>query len=78
MVWSLPAIGLAVTFIKTVSLHPLSDQYKVYVPADANPDTDVVGDVLLTKLNVAGFDAAAVHVPVPVAVIVTVVYWQIV
>ena len=74
MVWSVPAFGLAVTLIRTVSLHPLSDQYNVYVPAAEKPETDVVGDVLLTKFTAAGFDAAAVHVPVPVAVIVAEVY----
>ena len=29
MLWSGPASGLAVTFTRTVSLHPLSDQYNV-------------------------------------------------
>ena len=67
IVWSLPAFGLAVTFIKTVSLQPFNDQYKVYVPAAVKPETDVVGDVVLTKDTATGFDAAAVHVPVPVA-----------
>ena len=37
------------------------------MPAAVKPETDVVGDVVLTKLTVAGFAAAAVHVPVPVA-----------
>ena len=78
MVWSVPAFGLAVTFIKTVSLHPLSDQYKVYVPAAVKPDTEVVGEVILTKLTTAGFAAAVVHVPEPVAVIAVVEYWQMV
>ena len=71
-------MGFAVTFIRTVSLQPFCDQYKVYVPAEVKPDTDVVGDVVLTKLTDAGFDAAAVHVPAPVAVIATEVYWQMV
>jgi hypothetical protein len=74
MVWSGPAFGLAVTYIKTVSLQPLSDQYKIYVPAAVNPDTEVVGDVVLAKLTVAGFAAVAVQVPVPIAVIVAEVY----
>ena len=78
MVWSVPAFGLAVTFIKTVSLHPLSDQYKVYVPAAVKPETDVVADVVLTKFTVAGFATSAVHVPVPVATNDVVEYWQIV
>ena len=43
-----------------------------------NPDTDVVGDIVLTKLTTAGFDKAAVHVPAPVAVIVVLEYWQMV
>jgi hypothetical protein len=73
-----PAFGLAVTFIKTVSLQPLSDQYNVYVPTAEKPETDVVGDVLLPKFTAAGFDAALFHVPVPVALIVAEVYWQIV
>jgi hypothetical protein len=73
-----PAFGLAVTFIKTVSLQPLSDQYKVYVPAAEKPETDVVGDVLLTKLTVAGFDAAVVHVPVPDAANDVAENWQMV
>ena len=78
LVWSVPAFGLAVTFIRTVSLQPLSDQYKVYVPAAVKPETDVVGDVVLTKDTEAGFDAAAVHVPVPVAANTVVEYWQII
>ena len=74
----MPALGFAVTFIRTVSLQPFCDQYKVYVPEAVKPETDVVGDVVLTKLTVAGFAAAVVHVPVPVAVIVADVYWQMV
>ena len=38
----------------------------------------MVGDMVLTKLITVGFDAAAVHVPVPVAVVEVVEYWQIV
>ena len=34
----------------------------------------MVGDVVLTKLTDAGFDAAVVHAPVPVAVIEVVEY----
>ena len=50
----------------------------MYVPAVVKPETEVVGDMVLTKLITAGFDAAAVHVPVPVAVIEVVEYWQMV
>ena len=39
------------------------------MPATVKPATEVIGDVLLTKVTTAGFDAAVVHVPVPVAVI---------
>ena len=48
------------------------------MPAAVKPDTDVVGEVVLTKVTTAGFDAAMVHVPVPVAVIEVVEYWQMV
>jgi len=78
MVWSVPAFGFAVTFIRTVSLQPLSDQYKVYVPAAVKPETDVVGDVVLAKVTTVGFEAAVVHVPVPIAAIAVVEYWQMV
>ncbi len=67
MVWSIPALGLAVTCISTVSLHPFSDQYSVYVPESANPDTDEVGSVVLKKVTTAGLPASAVQVPAPVA-----------
>ena len=42
------------------------------------PDTDVVGEVALVNATTAGFAAAAVHVPVPVAANEVVLYWQIV
>jgi hypothetical protein len=74
----MPAFGFAVTFIKTVSLHPFCDQKKEYMPTTVKPDKEVVGDVVLTKVTTAGFDAAVVHVPVPVAVIAVVEYWQMV
>jgi hypothetical protein len=61
-------------FIKTVSLQPFSDQYSVYVPAVFKPETLEVGDAVLPKATMAGFDASAVHVPVPVAVIVAFEY----
>jgi hypothetical protein len=44
------------------------------MPAVEKPETDVVGEVVLTKVTTAGFDAALVQVPVPVAVIVLVEY----
>jgi hypothetical protein len=47
------------------------------VPAAVKPDTDVVGDVELVKVTAAGLPAAASHVPVPVAAIVAVEYWQV-
>ena len=46
----------------------------MYVPDVVKPETDVVGDVLLTNDTTAGFEAAVVHVPVPVAVIAVVEY----
>jgi hypothetical protein len=58
---------LAVTLINTESLHPLFVHIKIYVPAAVNPDTVVVGDVLLTYVSAAGLPAARDHVPVPVA-----------
>ena len=48
------------------------------MPAVVKPDTEVVDEVVLIKLTMAGFDAAVVHVPVPVAVIEVVEYWQMV
>ena len=50
----------------------------MYVPGAVKPETDVVGDVVLTKVTTTGFDAAVVHVPVPVAVMAVVEYWQMV
>ena len=78
MVWSEPALGLAVTLIRAVSLHPLSDQYSVYVPDAVKPVTADVGDVLFAKVTTAGLPASAVHVPVPVPAMVAVEYWQVV
>jgi hypothetical protein len=46
----------------------------VYVPGVVKPETDVVGEIVLTKVTTAGFDAAVVHVPEPVAVIAVVEY----
>ena len=77
-VWSEPASGLDVTLIKTVSLQPLSDQYKVYVPDTVKPVTEVVADEAFRKLTTAGLPASAVHVPVPVAVNTVLEYWQMV
>jgi hypothetical protein len=77
MVWSWPALGLAVTFIKAVSLQPFNDQNRVYVPTAVSPDTDVVGDVAFENVTTDGLPGAAIHVPVPTAAIVAVEYWQV-
>ena len=62
----------------TVSLHPFTVHISPYVPAAVKPDTVVVGDEALAKVTVAGLPAVAVHVPLPVAAITVVVYWQMV
>ncbi len=70
----MPALGLAVTFIRTVSLHPFHDQYKVYVPESVKPETEAFAEVILLKATTAGLPASAVQVPVPEAAIEVVEY----
>jgi hypothetical protein len=48
------------------------------MPDAVKPETEVVGDVLLTKDTTAGFNAALVHVPVPVAANDVAENWQMV
>jgi hypothetical protein len=43
-----------------------------------NPETDEVGELAFAKLTVAGLDADAVQIPVPLAERVVVEYSQIV
>ena len=71
-VWSTPALGLAVTVTMAVSEQPLAFvQMKLYVPAAVNVIV-VAGLVGVLMVAGLGFDACAVHVPVPVAAIVAV------
>ena len=44
------------------------------MPDKVNPDTADVDEVAFPKLTIVGLAAAAVHVPVPVAVSVVVEY----
>lgn len=78
IVWSGPALGLAVTITNAVSLQLLDVQVYLYVPAVVNPLIEVVGDVVLAITVVAGFPARAAQTPVPVAAIVAVLFWQMV
>jgi hypothetical protein len=72
-VLSTPALGFAVTTTEAVSVHPLAFvQIKLYVPAALNVVMVVVGLVAVVIVAVPGFPVCALHVPVPVADIVTV------
>ena len=48
------------------------------MPANVNPLIVAVGEVTVVMVVVAGLVIDAVHVPVPVAAIVAVEYWQVV
>jgi len=76
--WSGPALGLAVTVTAIVSVHPPDVHMKLYMPARENPLMTVFGDEGESISAVAGLVGNAVHVPIPVAAIVLVEYWQIV
>ena len=71
--WSGPASGLAVTVTRAVSAQLLPFvQMKEYVPATLKVVMVVVGDVGVVIVAVPGLLVQAVHVPVPVPVIVAV------
>jgi hypothetical protein len=74
IIWSGPALGLAVTITLAVSVHPLAVHTYPYVPASVNPLIDVVGEAIDVMTVDVGLPGNAVHVPIPVAAIVAVVY----
>jgi hypothetical protein len=78
MVWAVPALGLALTVIAVVSVHPFTVQMYLYTPATVKPLIRVVGEFDEVKEVVTGLVDNAVHIPEPVAAIVAVEYWQMV
>jgi hypothetical protein len=70
MLWSGPALGLAVTITDAVSVHPPLVHMKLYVPAALKVVIVLVALPSVVMVAVPGFPACAVHVPIPVAAMV--------
>ena len=71
-VWSIPALGLAVTITEAVSVQEPSFHINLYVPT-ALKSVIVVFEVLLAVIiAVPGLPVCSVHVPIPSAAIVAV------
>ena len=69
-IWSGPALGLAVTTIATVSMQVAVVQAYLYTPTVEKVVIVVDGLVGVVIVDVPGFPARVVHVPVPIAAIV--------
>ena len=72
MLWSGPALGLAVTITDAVSVHPPLVHMKLYVPAALKVVIAVEGEDGAVMVAVPGLLDSAVHAPVPVAAMVAV------